>query len=155
MLKNYDIEDEATLRALFPFMFSGGREFSFEFYKGWFPLFAGLCIEIDSLLGRRDLLRWTQTKEKFGVYRMHYDLDESVSDELSQNIRDLVSAVQRESARTCMVCGQPGQTSDKQAWIVTACAHHEPGEISRRGGASFRELTQVPKNRQSPRSAPL
>ena len=155
MLKNYDIEDEATLRALFPFMFSARHALNLEFYKGWFPLFTGLCIEIDALLGRRDLLQWTQIKEKFGAYRMHYDLDEGVPDDLRQVIRDLVSAVQRESARTCMVCGQPGQACDQQVWMVTTCAHHEPQEIIRRGGPSFRELVQVPQNRRTARGAPL
>lgn len=155
MLKNYDIEDEATLRALFPFMFSARHALNLEFYKGWFPLFTGLCIEIDALLDRRDLFQWTQIKEKFGAYRMHYDLDEGVPDELRQAIGDLVSAVQRESARICMVCGKPGQASNQQVWMVTTCAHHDPEEIIRRGGPTFRELVQVPQNRPPHRGATL
>jgi hypothetical protein len=73
--KQYDIQDINTLKARFAYMFTG-PVISLEFYKGWFPILAGLCMEIDRVLGEhRACFHWVQIKEKFGVMRLHFELD--------------------------------------------------------------------------------
>ncbi|MBH2018493.1 MAG: hypothetical protein I8H91_02790 [Burkholderiales bacterium] len=145
--KNHAIEDIATLKARCGYMFSKPL-LSEDFFKGWFPIFTGLCIEIDRVLGeQRARFRWLQIKEKFGVPRMHFHL-EGVPDPLWKTLQELVSQAQRESARRCMVCGEPAHLSQKSAWLVTVCDVHEPDEVSKRGGWSLGELMEVPKSKE-------
>lgn len=60
------------LKARFPYMFAG-QNIGFEFYRGWFPVFAKLCEDIDALLGDDKLgFHWEQIKEKFGSARFYW-----------------------------------------------------------------------------------
>ena len=146
--KQYDIQDVATLKARFAYMFTGPT-ISLEFYKGWFPIVVGLCTEIDRVLGeQREFFHWVQIKEKFGVMRLHFDLNGAP--ELRGTLHELVSQAGRESARCCMVCGEAGRLSQQSPWVVTVCEVHEPDEVSKRGGRSLRELMAVPEHPEGP-----
>lgn len=148
--KHYAIEDIATLQARFAYMFAGPTIISLEFYKGWFAILVGLCFEIDRVLGERQAplhaFHWVQIKEKFGAMRLHFELDGAP--ELRQALQELVFEAGRESARSCMVCGDPARLSDKSAWMLTVCEVHEPDEVRKRGGRSLRELMAVPEGRE-------
>ena len=146
--KQYDIQDINTLKARFAYMFTGPA-ISLEFYKGWFPILAGLCLEIDQMLGEhRESFHWVQIKEKFGVMRLHFELD-GAPDPLWKILQELVSQAGQESARCCMVCGEPAWLNHQSAWMVTVCEVHEPDEVCKRGGRSLRELMAVPEHPRS------
>jgi hypothetical protein len=143
--KQYAIEDIATLKARFAYMFAKPT-ISLEFYQGWFPIVVGLCTEIDRVLGEhRARFHWVQIKEKFGVMRLHFDL-EGAPELLRKKLQELVSQAGRESTRCCMVCGEAGRVSQQSVWMVTVCAVHEPDEVSRRGGRPLHELMAVPEH---------
>lgn len=141
--KNHSIQDIDTLMTRFGYMFAKPT-ISLEFYKGWFPIVVGLCVEVDRVLGEhRARFHWVQIKEKFGVMRLHFDL--KGAPELRGALQELVSQAGSESARCCMVCGEAGRLSRQSPWILTVCEVHEPDEVSRRGGLSLRELMAVPE----------
>lgn len=143
--KNHDIEDIATLKKRFDYMFVGPT-ISLEFCKGWFPIVAGLCLEIDRVLGEhRPSFHWVQIKEKFGTLRLHFDL-EGAPEPLRKSLQGLLSQAGQESARCCMVCGEPARLSYQGGWMVTVCEVHEPDEVSRRGGRTLRLLMEVPEH---------
>jgi len=120
-----------------------------DFFRGWFPIFTGLCVEIDRILGEyKSCFHWVQIKEKFGVLRLYFDLEDA-SEPLRNTVRELVLQAQRESAKCCMVCGEPASLSRKSAWLVTVCPLHEPDEVSKRGGQTLRELMQEPVSKRS------
>jgi len=57
-----------------------------------------------------------QVKEKFGTLRFYvYDGDDV--------IRNLIGEAERESERTCEICGAPGVLI-RAAWCATRCALH-------------------------------
>lgn len=143
--KQYAIQDIATLKARFAYMFAKPT-ISLEFHKGWFPIVTGLCVEIDRVLGDDRLaFHWVQIKEKFGTLRLHFDL-QGAPEPLRKSLQALVSQAGSESARCCMVCGEPARLSYQGGWMVTVCEVHEPDEVSRRGGHSLRELMEVPEH---------
>ena len=142
--KQYAIQDIATLKARFAYMFTGPT-ISLEFCTGWFPIVVGLCTEIDRVLGeRRESFHWVQIKEKFGLLHLHFELEGAP--ELRVALQELVSQAGRESARCCMVCGEAGNLSRQSPWMVTVGEVHEPDEVSKRGGRSLRELMAVPEH---------
>lgn len=148
--KHYAIEDIATLKARFGYMFTGPT-ISIEFHKGWFPILVGLCFEIDRMLGEHQAplhsFHWVQIKEKFGALRLHFELEGAPElRQALQALQALVFEAGRESAQSCMVCGEAGRLSRQSAWMVTVCEVHEPDEVRRRGGRSLRKLMAVPEH---------
>jgi len=83
MTKNYDIHTGDQLKQLFPYQFSHPHV-TCEFYRGWMPIVAGLCLGLDMLLGNFDELdklnkqrkqfQWLQMKEKLGSARLYFTL---------------------------------------------------------------------------------
>lgn len=143
--KQYDIQDINTLKARFTYMFAKPT-IGLEFYKGWFPIVVGLCFEIDQVLGEhRASFHWVQIKEKFGVMRLYFEFD-GAPEPLWKILQKLISQAGQESARCCMVCGEPARLSRQSAWMATVCEVHEPDEVRKRGGRSLRELMAVPEH---------
>lgn len=141
------IKEVVVLKAQFGYMWRKPL-LSEEFFKGWFPIFTALCVEIDQVLGEhRECFRWVQVKEKLGVLRLYFDL-EGAPEPLSDTVRELVLQAQRESSRRCMVCGESANLSRQSTWLVTVCPLHEPDEVSKRGGETLRELMQVPASKR-------
>ena len=119
------------LMSRYPYQFSGPYIY-LSFARGWFPLFAQLCEDVDQVLGENKRhFHWTQTKEKFGVFRIYYALDGMSEDgqdfagrvELLQKISDLKHEVEAVSSRTCAYCGAPGHTIEGP-WTITLCEEH-------------------------------
>lgn len=81
---------------------------------GWTKLVTKLCEDLfaDGWDGR--LL---QIKEKFGGLRFYISAE-------SENAYALIDAAERESDRTCDVCGAPGHQTGR-GWIVTRCDEHD------------------------------
>jgi hypothetical protein len=153
MTKNYDIHTGDQLKQMFPYQFSHPHVMC-EFYRGWMPIVAGLCMELDMLLGQfgneRKHFQWRQMKEKFGSARLYFNLDgqkvtvldfhypegtlshlmlpKSPTDLFGQ-IHALVQAAQEETKTTCMVCGGLAKTQSYGGYLQTLCEAHSPDVI--------------------------
>jgi hypothetical protein len=57
-----------------------------------------------------------QVKEKFGGLRF-YSLADSTLDKM---VRD----AEKESYKTCEICGEPGSTEGSKGWITVRCDYH-------------------------------
>ena len=156
MNRNYDFPTGDLLQARFPYMFDKDN-IGFSFYRGWMPILAGLCVEIDQLLGeRREAFYWQQIKEKYGSARFYYAIGnardiradlmtsagrlsvnvEVESDDaftaVKQTISRLVHEAEAETAR-CMICGAEATPRTYEAYLLNLCAvHHPTGSASRR-----------------------
>jgi hypothetical protein len=152
--KNYAPATGEELQALLPYQFAHPNV-GFAFYRGWLPLVAAVCVDIDKLLGpHRAHFHWRQIKEKFGTLRMYYCFDgQSVGrldghapqgiqslrlppadgSGMQQAICRLLDAAEQESACCCMVCGQPAQTQSYDRYHLTLCSSHHPDKIRRPG----------------------
>lgn len=49
MNKNYDFPTGDLLQAHFPYMFNSKDNLGCAFHRGWMPILAGLCVEIEYL----------------------------------------------------------------------------------------------------------
>lgn len=153
MTKNYDIHTGDQLKQLFPYQFNHPHVMC-EFYRGWMPIVAGLCMELDMLLesfgNQRKQFHWLQMKEKMGSARLYFNLDgQSVTvldfyhpngalsylrlpkspTDLFRQIHALVQAAQEETKTTCMVCGGMAQTKNYDGHLQTLCDAHDADVI--------------------------
>ena len=119
------------LMVRYPYQFSGPYIY-LSFARGWFALFVQLCENVDQLLGENKRhFHWTQTKEKFGVFRIYYVLDGMYEDdqdfparlELLRKISDLKQETEEASSRICAYCGAPGHLV-VGPWTITLCDDH-------------------------------
>ena len=105
-------EHEAALRSLLERIPDGwGRWIRCE--AGWYPILARLEERLRTIDPDYRVL---QIKEKFGTLRFYwtgrnYDAGETV-----------VADAEKESARTCEVCGSPGCLRTRGGWLRTLCA---------------------------------
>ena len=154
MNKNYDFLTGDVLQARFPYMFNSKHTVGCEFYRGWMPILAGLCVEIEHMLGeRREAFKWLQIKEKFGTGRFYYSLHgfsdvhvdlvnpswrasaiaQVESDHtfagVKQSIFDLVAEGSVETARSCMICGGQAKPRQYGSYILNLCVDHHPARI--------------------------
>jgi hypothetical protein len=153
MNRNYDFPTGDLLQARFPYMFNKDN-IGFSFHRGWMPILAGLCVEIDQLLGeRREAFRWVQIKEKFGTGRFYYAIGNardmradlmspagrlSVNVEVEpdeaftavkQTIAGLVREAEAETARSCMICGAEATPRTYGTYILNLCPTHHPDKL--------------------------
>lgn len=126
------------LKALYPYQFAG-RVIYLHFARGWMPVMADMCREVDELMrGRIDRYEffWIQFKEKFGIGRFYftfrdmadpYGQQEEYSPEAAELRRALLEVKLRAEGRTaslCEVCGQPAELIRDQGWLSTLCPEH-------------------------------
>lgn len=158
MNKNYDYLTGDLLQARFPYMFNTKDNLGCAFHRGWMPILAGLCVEIEHLLGeRREAFHWKQIKEKFGTGRFYYTLGNahemrvdlmnpagrlSFSTEVQsdQDFVDVKQAVFRlviegeeETARSCMICGGAATPRAYGYYVLNLCADHHPDKVRQPG----------------------
>lgn len=81
-----------------------------------------------------------QIKEKFGDLRFYYDTD---SDDYNEEHEEWISNKERESGRTCMWCGAPGEHRPG-GWIKVTCDEHVNSTWPRDGDWS--EVPHLPSN---------
>ena len=157
-----NMKDIQSLEQSFAYMFRGPY-ISIEYYRGWFQDFAGLCVEIDAVLGKhKSWFRWLQIKEKFGSCRMYYslvpddfneDLDEDDQEtefqedlvRIRAGVGQVVDYATRQMKNKCCVCGEFGVVDHNNNWLVTLCNYHLPAARVDRGDMRpLYELTAVP-----------
>lgn len=85
---------------------------------GWVPLVREVMQKVKD---HGVKLKWHQIKEKFGTLRMYEGLE---TNSPSSNIYDWISKAERESGKTCEVCGKPGKTVN-MGWLFTLCLEHK------------------------------
>jgi hypothetical protein len=88
---------------------------------GWFHILWQLCEDLVPLVAELEQatvrqFEIPQVKEKFGGLRIHVNGADDA-------IRQRIEAAERESFRTCEVCGQPGELREG-SWIKTLCNEH-------------------------------
>ena len=113
---NQDKEDK--LYNKYPEMLAGMKmgpedsclSFGIECGDGWYNLVDYLLSAIHE---RQPEVKIEQIKEKFGSLRVYIDSG-------SGDVFDLIDAAEAISARTCELCGEPGETT-RGPWIVTRC----------------------------------
>lgn len=82
---------------------------------GWYDILYNLCSKI--MKTNPELLiefRFVQIKEKFGTLRVYanFSIDE---------IDELIREAEKESAKTCELCGAKGKIRHKGTWLKTLC----------------------------------
>lgn len=60
-----------------------------------------------------------QIKEKFGRLRFYVNFS-------TETIDQLIEEAENESARTCELCGEPGELRSYNGWLKTVCVAHTP-----------------------------
>lgn len=86
--------------------------------KGWLPI----IIDLDEKLSKIDPdYKINQIKEKFGGLRFY------VSGNLDDDGYRLISEAERQSYKTCEICGKPGKCEEKDSgtWLATRCEEHK------------------------------
>jgi len=140
------------LKAKYPYQFAGPH-IELSFFKGWMPIFAQLCADIDAELGpNKRSFHWRQLKEKFGSARWYSQMDpllepqedaedlthlsiEEVNkrvlrladpDELPlrQRIQTLRRDAEAATQTTCIVCGEAGEADRGSGYYLVVCLEH-------------------------------
>jgi hypothetical protein len=113
---------------------------------GWYGLVHKLCLDIEGSLGDDGciVLRVEQFKERRGRLRFYYSIagaQDRILDIHSREgdrtivveaegpaalvaVRKLVELAVQASARTCQVCGAPGEQVVCSVWAATLCTEH-------------------------------
>lgn len=132
------------LREQFSYQFSYPMDEGwYSFPRGWFPIFANLCRQIDELLGEdKRGFHWKQTKEKFGTARFYWAMKghrpfnvdvigvarlttkPPKGNKLAAQIGELVSAAEDATHSACIACGAPGELDRRYPWLLTLCKPH-------------------------------
>lgn len=85
---------------------------------GWSDLIRRLLIDLD-----KPDMKWSctihQVKEKFGGLRFYVGA-------ANRAVSNRIEKAEKEAARTCDVCGNPGVLR-AGGWMVTRCAEHSDG----------------------------
>jgi hypothetical protein len=80
---------------------------------GWAPIVDRLLTDLVAMGWDRNV---DQIKEKFGGLRFY------AAGVLTKEMQGLVDAAERESARTCELCGAPGRIGGDAWWLQCLCA---------------------------------
>jgi hypothetical protein len=152
------------LKARFPHMFDG-KNIGISIPKGWFPIFAKLCEDIDELLGTdKKNFQWVQAKEKFGVARWYYRIDglspaikvrvfdesnavtvlsdsrkEKPAANVQELVAELIASAEQKTHTTCIVCGDAGHPDSHSGYVLVLCAQHAR-QRKNEGNQSMRAL---------------
>lgn len=111
----------------YPKMFTN-KYGGFAVGPGWWKIIQLLCFNIQTYLDNKKeepvtQVTVTQVKEKFGGLRFYYDGGD-------ERIREMVSAAEILSLKTCEQCGNDGNQRSG-SWVKTLCdVHHEERETT-------------------------
>jgi hypothetical protein len=150
------MKNPKELMASYPYMFEG-QNIGISFMKGWFILFAKLCQDIDAVLGEdKHGFHWTQCKEKFGSARFYWGMKGHQSstyvdimtpdgffgavnkpakkgspvDLIAQQIDALVEAATKATNIACIVCGELGNRTNHDGYMLVLCKKHEADNVA-------------------------
>lgn len=178
MNKNYDYPTGDLLKARFPYMFNTKDNLGCAFHRGWMPILAGLCVEIEQLLGeRREAFHWKQIKEKFGTGRFYYSLgnahdmrvdlmnpagrlsfsaelesDDAFTD-VKQAVFNLVTEGEEETTRSCMICGGAATPRAYGSYVLNLCADHHPDMVRQPGDLRYEAIWRLADASRTPGAA--
>lgn len=109
-----------------PWVQGGARIGGLECDEGWWPIIAKLH---EDLVVIDPDYQVVQVKEKFGGLR-YYTFSTAPLD-IDSPFQARISEAEQEAARTCEVCGEPGQTRNvTKYYIRTVCDQHaEPRKL--------------------------
>lgn len=144
----------ASPRARFPAMF-WGRHLGLTLYRGWNPILAAACGEIEHVLSHSALaFHWVQIEEEYGAARFLYSLGErsryvieltpqsrramivvthEAADGLTKSIDRIVNEAERLTCESCMVCGARTSRGLHFGRELPLCPLHQPEILNRRG----------------------
>lgn len=91
---------------------------------GWYGIIDDLCRKIMDLYVEREsreIPRFSQIKEKFGLLRIYFDPGEATTEEDYKAIEKLIAEAEGKSAKTCEECGETKDVSARGSWIKTRC----------------------------------
>jgi hypothetical protein len=96
--------------------------FGFQCGDGWYKILWRLCVDMEPLvaeLENQDGERFevVQVKEKLGTLRFYVSHH-------SDAINERIVEAQKESSRTCEVCGQPGKQRKTGGGLRAVCDEH-------------------------------
>jgi len=116
------------LKAKYPYQFVGPH-IELSFYKGWMPIFAQLCADIDAELGpNKRSFHWRQLKEKFGSARWYSQMDPLLEPQEDaedlQRIQTLRRDAEAATQTTCIVCGEAGEADRGSGYYLVVCLEH-------------------------------
>lgn len=115
------------LQSTFPYQFSQ-ESLGVNVARGWLPIFAQLCSDIDAALGHQKRgFYWRQVKEKLGSLRTTFRLDDGVyerEEALVRSLFDLVGKAEKRSQTICAACGEPGRLDTNDRYLITLCQVH-------------------------------
>lgn len=128
------------LRSRYPYQFSGPW-LEIEVAKGWIPLFAQLCADVDQALGADTYgFYWSQIKEKFGSARFYYrfgerepvpsdyrpDRDSSRNyQQVVMEVFDLTEQAEEATLSTCLACCKTGSRDSTGGYLLVLCPEHQ------------------------------
>jgi len=87
---------------------------------GWYKILHDLMTKIRTT---GEKIGIAQIKEKFGGLRFYIE-STPIGSIHFEAIRTFISEAEKESMRTCEVCGKPGEIRDQGRWIRTLCDEH-------------------------------
>jgi len=82
--------------------------------EGWFPIIKDLIVDLIALGWDKQTC---QVKEKFGGLRFYINAG-------SDEIFNRISEAEKQSYKTCEVCGEPGELRTDIGWYWTFCDEH-------------------------------
>ena len=93
---------------------------------GWFEILWRLCVDLEPLVAELEKetgeqFEVVQVREKLGMLRFYVSHH-------SDAINERIVEAQKESFRTCEICGRPGNSLATGEWIRARCdehAHHQ------------------------------
>ncbi|MEN8170510.1 MAG: hypothetical protein ABFS08_09830 [Pseudomonadota bacterium] len=105
----------------------GMMSFVFECGDGWYDIIWHLSEDITRLANdaRVEIPQVSQVKEKFGALRFYIGFKDN---SISEPVHVLIREAERESTKTCEVCGAVGLLRNKQNWVRTTCEKHAISE---------------------------
>lgn len=115
------------LQLTFPYQFSG-HSLGVNVARGWMPIFAQLCSDIDTALGpQKRGFYWRQVKEKWGSLRASFRLNDGVYEReevLVRSLFDLMGKAEKRSQTICAACAEPGRLDTNDPYLITLCPMH-------------------------------
>ena len=84
--------------------------------EGWRKIVYKLNADIEAISPGHTI---EQIKEKFGGLRYYCSVDDY------SKVDDLIIEAEKESMRTCQVCGNPGELINENYWVSTLCEEHK------------------------------
>jgi hypothetical protein len=111
-----ELEMEEYFPKVFPKMYVGSYG-GICCGEGWFNILNMLSRNIQHYLDWKPevpQVTISQIKEKFGSLRFYYEGGD-------EYVKGMVSMAESISEVTCEKCGNPGETKDRNGWLVTMC----------------------------------